>query len=337
MNYSMNAMYGNPYAYSTGFGSNDFMTAATYNPASQAALLQAYQQPMQDQFVSSAQQEAGGGLMSSLKLPLAAGGATAAGLWFFGGDKISPFKDGKFTDDFLRTLEDSTQIEKYVDDIKINKITNVFNANSITDIHQYDAIKQFAQTGTKPASVALPAGLTQEQAKTLIQNVDAEIAKINPEQIRQQVINSKTLQGSTAELARLNGIKSKLTALPETIGVDDLAKHIKENASAYGIKAEGEALETAARQMATQGRANLIAANEALITAQTNTVNGIRSNLTSKISPYWDDAAKSLKGGAPENIAKAVKNFKWKTVGKWGAIATGVGLVANWLFGGNKS
>lgn len=330
-----NPMYASPYASSTGFGSNDFMTAATYNPVSQAALLQGYQQPAQDQFVSS--QSGSSGLVSGLKLAAVTGGGTAAGLWFFGGDKVSPFKDGKFTDDFLRTLEDSTQIEKYVDDMKINKVTNVFNTNNITDIHQYDAIKQFAQTGKGPASVTLPAGLTQEQAKTLIQNVDAEIAKINPEQIRQQVINTKTLEGSTAELARLNGIKSKLTALPETIGVDDLAKHIKENASAYGIKAEGEALETAARQMATQGRASLIAANETLITSQTNTVNSIRGNLTAKVSTYWDDATKSLKAGAPENIVNAVKNFKWKTVGKWGAIAAGVGLAVGWLFGRNKA
>ena len=347
-NLGMNQLYGNPFTNPYAIGNNysqalnsDFMATATqsYNPYATAGL-QAYQQPTTDQFVQTTPQQTSGGsgLGTGAKLGLVAGAGTTAGLYFFGGDKINPFKDGKFNDKFLKTLEDSDLVAKEVDNIKAKQIENVFKKNKIANIYQYDAIKEFAQTGKVPTGVTLPKNIkTQEQATKIISKVDKKIARINPDKIREYVLRTNTLDGSTKELTRLNSIKSKLTALPDNISVDDLTKHIKDNAKLYGIKAEGDALEAAARQMATQGRANLIAANETLITTQTNTVNSIRSNLTSKISAYWDDATKSLKAGAPENLQKAVKGFKLKTAGKWGAIAAGAGLLVGWMFGGNKS
>ena len=335
----------NPYAtnlYGTSFTgaqtypnySTDFMANATnYNDV---ALQQYYQsllanQPQQDTF----QRE--GSSNNGIKFALAGGGLTMGGLFAFGKDKLSPFKDGKFDDKFLKTLEDPTKITTEIDNIKANKIAEIFKNKSINNIYQYRAIQEFAETGIKPKGVTLPRGLTQEQAKTLIKEVNEEILKINPEQIRQQVLNTHSLEGSTKELSRLNGIKSKLTALPDNISVDDLTKHIKDNAKLYGITAEGEALESAAKQMAQQGKAGLLTTNANAITAQTTVVDGLRSNLTNQVKTYWDDTAKALKEGAPENIQKAVKNFKWKTAGKWGAIAAGVGLALGWMFGNNKA
>lgn len=346
-NLGMNQLYGNPFTNPYAIGNNysqalnsDFMATATqsYNPYATAGL-QAYQQPTTDQFVQTTPQQTSGGsgLGTGAKLGLVAGAGTTAGLYFFGGDKINPFKDGKFNDKFLKTLEDSDLVAKEVDNIKADKISKILADKKITDTHQFNAIKEFATTGKAPASVTLPANLTQEQAKTLVTDVEKEVGKISTDAIKEKVIRTKTLDGSTKELTKLNSIKSKLTALPDNISVDDLTKHIKDNAKLYGINVEGDALETAARKMAEKGKTRLVDINEYLVNKQTSRVNSIRTNLTNQISSYWDDTAKCLKAGAPENLQKAVKGFKLKTAGKWGAIAAGAGLLVGWMFGGNKS
>lgn len=48
---------------------------------------------------------------------------------------------------------------------------------------------------------------------------------------------------------------------------------------------------------------------------------------------YFDPKTKTFTKEAPQLFNKAVKNFKWKQAGKWGAIAAGTLLVTNWLFG----
>lgn len=48
---------------------------------------------------------------------------------------------------------------------------------------------------------------------------------------------------------------------------------------------------------------------------------------------YFDPKTKTFTGNASKLLNKAVKNFKWKQAGKWGAIAAGTLLVSNWLFG----
>lgn len=48
---------------------------------------------------------------------------------------------------------------------------------------------------------------------------------------------------------------------------------------------------------------------------------------------YFDPKTKTFTKEAPQLFNKAVKNFKWKQAGKWGAIAAGTLLATNWLFG----
>lgn len=52
-----------------------------------------------------------------------------------------------------------------------------------------------------------------------------------------------------------------------------------------------------------------------------------------KYVKYFDTETKKFTKEAPTLFNKALKNFKWKQAGKWGAITVGSLFAANWLFG----
>jgi hypothetical protein len=327
---------GNPaaYLYAQQNGLNDdFMynaamaQAASQNPAFTGGF------NMPAQVTADTFEKQGSGLAAGAKIGLVGGLGAAAGAYYFGGDKlgINPYIDGKYQDDFLKILEEEGAVTKEVERLTNEEIKKLCNGKALNK-YQLDAIKELADNGQLPTGVTLPKGykLSQEQAKKLLE----DIKKINTEELVKIAEQSVTLDGSKAYLKELNEIKSKLGALPENITKEELAKHIQENAKLYGITGADEAaIKAAAETKAGRGLSELISENAAKIKIQDGVVSDIRTNLTSKVTEHFDTAKNVVKEGAPENIAKAVKNFKFKKAGKIGAIVGGIGLAIGWLFG----
>ena len=328
----------NPLLYSSQVN-DDFMTQAcdatrVYNQAKDPAFTGFQTQPAVDTF----QKSSGYGpafLMAGL-----GGGLTTAGMYYYGGDKfgINPYKDGKFDDKFLKSLEEKNLVANKVQELKNEHIKKIYVKNGIANEQVYSAIKEIAAGKTAPAGVTVPTTDSAE-AKKLVNKVEKSIGKINERTYERIVQRTKTLDGSLEYLKNLNARKVKLTALPETITAEELAKHLKDNAKLYGIAGkDAEAVEANAKKIATLGREKLIEHTEKAVTAQTNVVEGLRKSLSEKIIKegshnYWDSAKNAIKEGSPENLTKALRNFKLKSAGKFGAIAAGVCAVIGYVFG----
>lgn len=343
--------FANPYAslysnYASSGLNDDFMAQATgiyQNPAagsgSQPVFTGGYGnlagQPAADTFQRSS------GTLPALVLAATAGGATTAGLYHFGGDKINPYKDGKFDDALLKKLEDKNILKNRIEALKNQKINEILAPKKI-DINQYNAIKQIAKDGKVPTTVTLPdfAGLTEAQAKakakTLVEELDKKINGINLEKLTEKATRTYTIEGSTKHLDILNARKAKLGALPASTTTEELAKHLQENAKLYGIEGkDAAATEARAKKMAQAGLDKIQKNNQRLITRQQGFVDAARNRVVTRITDpaHWDATTNTLKKGAPEDIAKAFKSVKLSKAGKWGLAAAGVGAVLGWVFG----
>ena len=338
----LNNPFANPYAslygnYATSGLNDDFMANAygiCQNDATRVAQNPAFTgnynlagQPATDTFQRSS------GLVPAAALGLTAGGATTAGLYYLADDKINPYKDGKFDDKLLKSLEDPKALENKIEQLRTQKVNDILAKKSI-DSHQFEAIKEFAKTGTKPASVTIPAALTQAEAKAMVEELEKEIKGLKLEDIAKEARRTSTLDGSVSYLNELYERKAKLADLPKDITEEGLAKHLKENAKFYGIEAADEAaIKTAAETEAKKGLGTLISENAGRITTQESHVSTIRTGLESKILPHYDTAKNVLHDGAPESVAKAFKNYKFTKAGKWGLAAAAVGAVFGWICG----
>lgn len=281
------------------------------------------------------------GALPALVLAATAGGATTAGLYHFGGDKINPYKDGKFDDQLLKSLEDKKVLTNEVEALKSKKINEIL-AKKNFDMNQYNAIKQIAKDGKVPSTVTLPdfTGLSEAEAKakakTLVDELDKKINAINIEKLTERATRTHTIEGSVKHLDVLTARKAKLGALAADITTEDLAKHLQDNAKLYGIEGkDATATEARAKKLAKAGLDKIKENNESLITRQQRFVDEARNRVVTRIkdTAHWDSATNTLKKGAPEDIAKAFKNCKLSKAGKWGAGAAIVGAVVGWLFG----
>lgn len=329
-------LYNNPYALNyqnnTNAGMNDdFLAQQLF--AQQAGVaqtqpaFQGYQQPQSDTF----QKSGSSGLSTGLKLATVGGLGTGAGMYFFG---TNPVKDGKFNENILKAVDiDVNEVSKNrALEILHEQKAKIFQNVNIPEGINMENIKTYAETGVAPQE--LKNAITQDKAKALYE----EVKKIDLDKIatqaREETIG-KTLEGSQNKLAKLQAQKAKLESLADDA---NLEKFFKENASTFDIKGDEAAIEAEAKKLAGKytNKAAAVADFTSKIDAQENFVKTTRESLNSKVAAYYDDATKSLKASAPENIKNAFKNFKWKTAGKWGAIAAGVGLVLGCLFGGSN-
>ena len=85
--------------------------------------------------------------------------------------------------------------------------------------------------------------------------------------------------------------------------------------------------------------ANIKTIIQGKITNQETAVNRVAKVLDDVLN-LWDKDKKVFTKGATEDITQActkgLKNFKWKTAGKWGAIVSGADLILGSLFGGGN-
>ena len=326
----------NPYGlynpYSIGAVNDDFIAQQMFqnynqNSGTQTSF-QGLQQPQADTFEKS-----GSGLSTGLKLGAVAGVGTGAGMYFFG---TNPVQDGKFNDDILKAVDiDVEKVSKQkAEQLFANKKAEIFQKAGVTlpEGINSENIKAYAETGKAPAE--LKAAMTQEQAKA----IHKELTEIDLKEIGKKAYNEtieQTFQGRKDKLANLQSQRAKLEALADDA---DLEKFFKENPKTFGIEGDEKVIEAEAKKLAAKykNKAGAVADYTTQISNQEALVKSTRETLNSKVSAYYDDATKSLKASAPENIQKAFKNFKWKSAGKWAAIAAGAGLVLGWMFGGNN-
>ena len=326
----------NPYGlynpYSTGAVNDDFIAQQMFqnynqNSGTQTSF-QGLQQPQADTFEKS-----GSGLSTGLKLGAVAGVGTGAGMYFFG---TNPVQDGKFNDDILKAVDiDVEKVSKQkAEQLFANKKAEIFQKAGVTlpEGINSENIKAYAETGKAPAE--LKTAMTQEQAKA----IHKELTEIDLKEIGKKAYNEtieQTFQGRKDKLANLQSQRAKIEALADDA---DLEKFFKENPKTFGIEGDEKAIEAEAKRLAAKykNKAGAVADYTTQISNQEALVKSTRETLNSKVSAYYDDATKSLKASAPENIQKAFKNFKWKSAGKWAAIAAGAGLVLGWMFGGNN-
>ena len=348
--------YANPYVngylnqYATGLN-EDFMQQAyfpqdnTYVAQNPMFNLQAMQgQPAQDTFQSSGGRTA---LGDAAKLAAVAGIGTTAGMYYLGGDKVSPFVDGKIDDKLLKSLEDQKELAENIKKAKLEKIGNIItgtvnnnkpNGAKITVLEdQYKAIEEMARTGKWPEATKTPAGLeniNQDLAKKIVERVNKHAKQI--EKVGQNVVRTTTLSGSSAELNRLNKIMSKLKDLPADITETEFVKHVKKNAKLYDLAEKSEKeIEKEAKRMFKKGIDGLKADFEGKIESQGKTIETIRKGLREKVT--LNDAKTGLAEGTADSVKKAVREFKFKKAGKYGLIAAGVAAVLGFVFGGSKS
>lgn len=345
---SFNNPYANPYASlygnyaSTGLN-DDFMTNAyiCQNDATRVAQNPVFTgnynlsgQPATDTFQRSS------GALPATVLALTAGGATTAGLYHFGGDKVNPvLKDGVFEDGLLRRLEDESRISSKIKEAEQAAKNRIYARTKINgkpmSESQYNAIKKWAETGVKDTGVALGSITKKEQAEAIKKEVETKLGKINYDKLKAHVLKTETLDGSVKHLDLLNQRKAVLGDLKPEMSIEELTKRFKDNAKLFGINGKDDAeIEKIAKNFANK-LDKVKAANEKAITSYEGIVKGIRERLTKNVTECgsWDSATQTLKKGAPESISKIFKNYKLSKAGKWGLAAAGVGAVIGWLFG----
>lgn len=340
----------NPYALNYGLNaqsglSDDFMWNAylansqkqsgTQTPTFQGSNLSG--QPSTDCYQSSGSSA----LTDGLKLGVVGGLGTAAGMYYFGGEKagMNIYQDGKYQDAFLKTLEDENVVAKGVKRVKDAKIKKLFGEELTAE--QYKALEKFAKGESWPKGIERPSIISDpafdEIARPNIKTKIEKISKINGEKLAKHIAKTETLEGSVSRLNTLNARHARLTALPTDITTEKLAEHLEANAKFYGIEGADEAATKArAQKLAGAGRDKLIKGNERLISRQKSVVENVRQALSDKMVGNYDPVKNKLIEGANENIAKSVKNFKFTKAGKYGLIAAGVGLVLGWMFGGKS-
>ena len=324
--------------YSSGLMSDDFYAQQMYQSynetngegqKSKQTSFQGHQQPQTDTFEKSGHS----GLSTGLKLGLVGGAGTGIGMYFFGSD---PVKDGKFNDDILNAIDinvEDTAKQKFQAKFRQtqNEIFSKYNIPTDKGIN-IENLKSYLDTSSGVSDLS-------SVDKGDIQKAYDELTKIDVENIQKEAYAEaidSTLQGQKNKLAKLQSCKSKLESLADDA---DLEKFFQENAETFGITGDENAITTKAQELAKRykNKAGALTDYTDKITNQEKLVNATREGLNSRVATYYDDAAKSLRASAPDNVQRAFKNFKWKTAGKWGAIAAAVGLVLGWMFGGSSN
>ena len=358
---SVDSLYNyNPYAMqmqNTGLN-NDFMYNATNTQglqeqlALQQALMQGgnFQQPQVDTFQREGSSSS---LGTGLKLAAIGGVGAGAGTYFFG-DKLglNMVKDGKFADDILKAYQkDPIEIAKTNALDEFAKQKKYIIENNGFTLENYEAVKKYVST--PPAErVNLPKEITDLVPSNVKQNLhiiktqlfDAEqaISRINAEEIAKNALKQAEQGNLACQIDNLSNL-AKRKALLEGLANDatpaQIEELVKTNPRVFGI--EKTAVEDIANEAKTIAqrygtKANAVNEATALVTNAENSVKNLRTTLNAQVASHWDDTAKAFRADAPDVLKNATKNFKWKTAGKWGAIAAGIGLVLGCVFGGDK-
>ena len=265
-NQSLYNQFNNPYLMQNSASMNDdFMAQSVFGNSAQQATLANYANYANyanvlqgnnlqgnltgDTYQTSTLEEGGSSLGSTLLTGAAVGGATGAGMYYFG---TNPMKDGKVTSSFSEFLEKQAATTKY-NELYSAKATQIYNTAGIANAKEFETVKTLASlTKLEDLSQELRANLpssiqTPEAAKKAIEKINPELAKID----------TKALTAQAETFAKNNGAQKLVTNF--TTHWDKETKAFKEGAP----KELGEALKNFKWKKA--GKAGLIAAGVAIV------------------------------------------------------------------------
>lgn len=238
---------------------------------------------------------------------LGGGAAAAAGYYF-----AKPVnKNGEVAEGLINAMDKSARkeyIKGATEEILENLKSPTFAALDIPDQKTYDAIKKFASSGK------------------LDDLTDAENAA-----------NELSLEYNRKHLQQLKVLQGKVNALSDNISEADMEKFIKENKAAFCFEGTEDEIAKEIKEIAKDGKASLKGSLDVAVKGQDDYVKGLREGIKEGIMENYDTEAKAFIKDAPETLKNAVKNFKWKQAGIWGAIAGGTILALGALFGGGGS
>lgn len=356
---SVNSLYGfNPYAMQTQNSglNNDFMYNATNTQGlqEQLALQQALLQgaKLQETQGDTFQKEGSSGSGTGLELAALGGIGAGAGAYFFG-DKIGATitKDGKTFNDSILKAYQTNPIE-----IAKEKAFTEFVTQKSAIIQQhgftpenYEAIKKYVSTTDKTTLPKEIIDLVPDNVKNNPDNFKAKLFETQTaiDAIDENGIVKQALADAEAgnlacqqeKLANLAKRKSLVEGLAKDATPAQIEELINKNPQAFGIEKTAEAeIKAEAKAIAQRygTKAGALAEVTPLVTGAEDSIKNLRTTLNGEVAAHWDDAAKAFRADAPDVLKNAAKNFKWKTAGKWGAIAAGVGLVLGSILGGDK-
>lgn len=319
-----NNPYAVPYLNSNNSYNDDFMASQLFNQAqlqsAQTGAVPNFQgQPTVDTF----QRQSSGGI-GAVPLAIMAGGAGAAGGYYF----ANPFKEeGVFNEKMLNSLD--KEALQTAEKTHYDKLL----AKAKTDLLKYDektlnAIKSYAEKGNLKALTETERNLIKAsgiKSPMKAKNILAKADNIDTKQLvdeAKRFANANSYSHNSNLLNKLKDIKPSLESVKDA----DLTTFIKNNHQAFGIKGTEDEIAKAAEQLAKGGKKSVLNHVASDIKSKENLVNKLAKDLN-KNSSYFEKGGKKLIKDAPEAISKAFKNFKWKNAGKIGLIAAGIGLL----------
>lgn len=285
-------------------------------------------------------------LMPALAAGTLGGGAAAAAGYYF----AKPVnKNGEVAEGLIKALDKANHkefVKGATEEILENLKSPTFAALDIPDQKTYDVIKKFATSGklddlTDAEKALLPDKYkVQADARSAVTLAEEEFKKIDMKKVAQdaeKAANELSLEYNRKHLQQLKVLQGKVNALSDNISEADLEKFIKENKAAFHFEGTEDEIAKEIKEIAKDGKASLKSNLDVAVNGQDEYVKGIRKGIKEGIMDNYDTEAKAFIKDAPETLKNAVKNFKWKQAGIWGAIAGGTILALSALFGGGGS
>lgn len=274
------------------------------------------------------------------------GGAAAAGGYYF----AKPVnKNGEVAEGLIKAM-DKSNFKAYTkgatEEILEKLKSPTFAVLDIPDQKTYDVIKKFAASGkledlTDAEKALLPDKYKiQAEARNAVNLAEEEFKKIDMKKVAQQAqeaANEFNLEHNQKYLQKLKVLQGKLNALSDNVSEAELEKFIKENKAVFMFEGTEDEIAQEIKELAKDGKANLDETLKFGINGQESKVKAIKDGIKEGILDNYDTEAKAFVSDAPETLKNAVKNFKWKQAGIWGAVAAGTILALGALFGGGGS
>ncbi len=285
----------------------------------------------------------GGGLGRTL-MYVGLGGAGGAALgYYFNGNPITEAEgklnvNEKFYPAYDNAIMES-KITKAISDAELNAIKEA----GINSKEELEALRKLAaaeniEALSQDVRKALPKNITTpEAASKLVQEAEAEIAKIDKSAIAKG-ISEKTgsIKALTDKIKNLTSFEEGLKTLPDNPKSEELKKFITDNKELLGIKGDEATVTREIEEYSKLGKNGLL--NK--IAGMKKNTTSIVENVNGKIIENIDGETKALKKESPEYLKNAFKNFKWsqaKTYGLWGAgLAAATYFISSLFSNGNK-
>ncbi|MDR1168692.1 MAG: hypothetical protein LBK53_07390 [Heliobacteriaceae bacterium] len=282
------------------------------------------------------EKQGGSGVTTAAITTLGAAGATGAGLYFFG---TNPVKDGKlvdgFSQEFGRLYTASLREQELSKALKTAKL----NPKVLEELTQYGNesvefkdLSKKAQKYITDNKIKTPK-TTASFVEKIVQDVDNKV-------------NSADFHLQNQNLNNLKTLEEQFKALPDK-KLNTLKDFVKKNAKEFGITAtdEKEITKEIDKLLKKPNGAKTFSYSshiKKMITDNIKTQETVvdnSKNLYENVAQSWNKDKNIFAGKNKminEATEKGLRNFKWKTAGKWAAAAAGAALVLNFIFGGSK-